>query len=126
VNGYGENKEAHLAGRPGGSSFFQGRSHITARLSRDDGRTWNEGLLLDERRGISYPDGVQGEDGLIWIVYDRDRQGAGEILLARFREEDVSAGRNVSGGVRLKQVVNRLSKPAQPAPPARVKSPSPG
>jgi len=98
---------------------FQGRSHITARLSRDDGQTWNEGLLLDERRGISYPDGVQGEDGLIWIVYDRDRQGAGEILLARFREEDVAAGKNVSGGVRLKQVVNRLSKPAQPTPPAR-------
>jgi hypothetical protein len=30
---------------------------------------------------------------LIWIVYDRDRQGAGEILLATFREEDVVAGK---------------------------------
>ena len=28
----------------------------------------------------------------MWVVYDRDRQGAGEILLATFREEDVAAG----------------------------------
>lgn len=91
---------------------YKGRSHLTATLSTDDGRTWNEGLLLDERDNISYPDGVQAADGLIWIVYDRDRQGAGEILLATFREADVVAGKDVSGQVRLKQVVNRLEKPA--------------
>lgn len=93
---------------------FKGRSHLTAQLSTDDGRSWNNGLLLDERSGVSYPDGVQADDGLIWIVYDRDRQGAGEILLARFREEDAAAGKSVSGQVRLKQVVNRLDKPAGP------------
>lgn len=87
---------------------FEGRSHLTAQLSTDDGQSWNEGLLLDERRDISYPDGVQDQDGLIWTVYDRDRQGAGEILLATFREEDVVAGKDVSGHVRLKQVVNKL------------------
>lgn len=87
---------------------FTGRSHLTAQLSRDDGITWNDGLLLDERSGVSYPDGVQGEDGLIWIVYDRDRQGAGEILLATFREEDVLAGSDVSGDVRLQQIVDKL------------------
>ena len=96
---------------------FKGRSHITARLSADDGKNWNEGLLLDERGGVSYPDGVQADDGLIWIVYDRDRQGAGEILLATFREVDVAAGRNASGAVRLKRIVNRLNKPA-PLPAA--------
>lgn len=100
---------------------FKGRSHITARVSGDDGVTWNEGLLLDERGGdpyangvpggVSYPDGVQDKAGLIWIVYDRGRQGAGEILLARFREEDVRAGKNVSGAVSLKQVINKLEKP---------------
>jgi hypothetical protein len=89
---------------------FKGRSHLTARLSTDDGKTWNEGLLLDERSGVSYPDGVQAETGMIWVVYDRDRQGAGEILLAMFREADVVAGKNVSGDVRLKQVVNRLDR----------------
>lgn len=90
---------------------FEGRSHMTARLSTNDGKTWNEGLLLDERAGVSYPDGVQAANGLIWIVYDRDRQGAGEILFATFRERDVAAGRNVSGNVRLKQVISRLEKP---------------
>ena len=71
---------------------FKGRDHIAARLSRDDGRTWNEGLLLDRRGGVSYPDGVEAEDGLIWIVYDHDRYGAGEILLARFREAGRGCG----------------------------------
>ena len=32
-------------------------------------------------------------------TYDRDRQGDGEILLAKFKEEDVLAGTNVSGAV---------------------------
>ena len=91
---------------------FTGRSHLTAQLSTDDGATWNEGLLLDERSSISYPDGVQDKDGIIWITYDRDRGGAGEILLAKFKEEDVAAGRNVSGAVSLKQVVNKINKPS--------------
>lgn len=93
---------------------FTGRSHLTAQLSTDDGATWNDGLLLDERGGVSYPDGVQDRDGLIWITYDRDRNGAGEILLAKFREEDVAAGKDVSGAVTLKQTIDKLSKPAQP------------
>ncbi|MFZ2639912.1 MAG: sialidase family protein [Verrucomicrobiia bacterium] len=90
---------------------FKGRSHLTAQLSSDDGATWNDGLLLDERSGVSYPDGVQDKDGLIWITYDRERNGDGDILLAKFREEDVAAGRNVSGAVTLRQVINKLDKP---------------
>jgi hypothetical protein len=97
---------------------FTGRSHLTAQLSTDDGATWNDGLLLDERSGVSYPDGVQDKDGLIWITYDRDRGGAGDILLAKFKEEDVIAGKNVSGAVSLKQVVNKLNKPASAPKPA--------
>ena len=100
---------------------FTGRSHLTAQLSTDDGATWNDGLLLDERKGVSYPDGAQDKDGLIWITYDRDRGGAGEILLAKFKEEDVAAGRNVSGAVSLKQVVNKLNKPdTVPKPAVKV------
>lgn len=91
---------------------FKGRSHLYAQLSTNDGQKWNEGLLLDERSGVSYPDGVQDKDGLIWITYDRDRQGDGEILLAKFKEEDVRAGRNVSGLVTLKQTINKLHKPS--------------
>lgn len=84
------------------------RSHLTAQISKDDGKTWNNGLLLDERTGISYPDAVEARDGLITVVYDRDRYGAGEILTATFREEDVAAGKEVSGQVRLRHVVNHL------------------
>jgi len=93
---------------------FKGRSrsHLTAQLSTDDGATWNNGLLLDERNGISYPDGVQDRDGLLWITYDHDRQGAGDILLAKFKEEDVAAGRDVSGSVTLRQIINKLDKPS--------------
>ncbi len=90
---------------------FTGRSHLTAQLSVDDGATWNDGLLLDERSGVSYPDGVQDKDGLILITYDRDRGGAGEILLAKFKEEDVAAGTNASGAVSLRQLANKLNKP---------------
>jgi predicted neuraminidase len=91
---------------------FKGRSHLTAQLSIDEGASWNEGLLLDERSGVSYPDGVQDRDGLIRITYDRDRNGEGEILMASFREQDVTAGKDVSGKVSLKQVLNKLNKPA--------------
>jgi predicted neuraminidase len=91
---------------------FTGRSHLTAQLSTDDGATWNDGLLLDERSGVSYPDGVQDKDGLIWITYDRDRNGTGEILLAKFREEDVVAGNDVSRTVTLKHVISKLDKPS--------------
>ena len=51
---------------------------------------------------------IQLSDGLILTAYDRDRPGAGELLLARFREEDLLAGKNVSGQVQLKQVVSAL------------------
>jgi len=89
---------------------FKGRSHLTAQLSTDDGATWNDGLLLDERSNVSYPDGVQDKNGLVWITYDRDRNGTGDILLAKFREEDVLAGKNVSGAVTLKQIISKLEK----------------
>ena len=86
-----------------------GRSHLTAFVSEDDGRTWRGGLLLDERPGVSYPDGFQKKDGRIFIIHDYDRQGAKEILLSVFTEADVRAGRNVSGQVRLRQLVNRAT-----------------
>jgi predicted neuraminidase len=75
-----------------------GRSHLTAFVSTDDGRTWGGGLLLDERAGVSYPDGQQTPDGVIRIIYDYSRTGSRHILMAEFREEDVAAGRTATGG----------------------------
>ena len=87
------------------------RSHLTAQISTDDGQTWGKGLLLDERVDVSYPDGVQDKDGLIWIIYDRDRKGDGDILMAKFREEDVIQGKNATGAVVLRHLINNLNQP---------------
>jgi predicted neuraminidase len=78
------------------------RSHMTAYLSQNDGATWEGGLLLDERMPISYPDGFQLQDGRIFVQYDYKR-ASGEILLAVFTEEDVLAGKPVSGKTVLKR-----------------------
>lgn len=85
------------------------RSHMTAYLSADDGRSWQGGLLLDERRGVSYPDGVEGPDGLIYLIYDYSRTGAKQILMATFTERDVLERRDASGKVRLRVQVNRAT-----------------
>lgn len=65
------------------------RSHLMAFISKDDGKSWSKGLLLDERTGVSYPDGMQASDGRIYITYDYDRRGQQEILMTSFTESDV-------------------------------------
>ena len=86
-------------GRPGEPG--KGRSDMTAYLSADDGKTWPHSLVLDAgRKGVSYPDGQQLADGRIVVVYDYDRVGTRQILLAMFREEDVKAGRFKTPGAR--------------------------
>jgi hypothetical protein len=85
------------------------RCRLTAFISKDDGRTWAGGLLLDERTGVSYPDGQEGPDGLIRIIYDYSRTGDQTILMAAFREEDAAVGTAVSGTVKLRQLVSRGS-----------------
>lgn len=85
------------------------RSHLTAYLSQDEGRSWGGGLVLDERAGVSYPDGQQTTDGLIRIIYDYRRTADRQILLASFREEDAAAGKPVSRAVRLRQPVSQGS-----------------
>jgi hypothetical protein len=97
-----------------------GRSHLTAYVSKDDGNTWGGGLLLDERDGVSYPDGQQTPDGLIRIIYDFDRVGDREILMATFREDDVAAGRLTGGAVRLRQRVSKATGGRESPRPAAV------
>lgn len=85
------------------------RSHLTAYLSKDDGRTWAGGLMLDERLGVSYPDGQQTPEGLIRIIYDYNRVSDRNILMAVFEEQDVEAGRPVGSRVRLGQLVSKAT-----------------
>src|SRR5690606_14005542 len=57
-----------------------GRSHLMAFISEDDGHSWSNGLLIDERPGVSYPDGQQTRDGIIHITYDYNRTKEQNIL----------------------------------------------
>ncbi len=86
-----------------------GRSHLTAYLSEDDGQSWPHGLMLDKRPGVSYPDGMQADDGTIYIIYDRNRTGDREILMARFTETDVRAGEIAGPKSARRLIVNRAA-----------------
>lgn len=98
---------------------FVGRSHLTALLSTDDGKTFPYTLLLDERKSVSYPDAVEDENGYIYVTYDRERgaqyhadrdytDAAREILLAKFTEKDILAGELVSEGSKLKMIADKI------------------
>jgi len=69
-----------------------GRDNLAALLSMDGGETFPHRLLIDPRPEVSYPDAAQAPDGTIYMVYDRDRYGAKEVLLARFTEDDILRG----------------------------------
>ncbi len=86
---------------------FTGRNNLTAFLSDDDGKTWQGGLLLDSRNGVSYPDGTEDEKGNLYIIHDYERLGAREILLSRVTEADILAGKPVSEGSFLRRLVNK-------------------
>ena len=86
-----------------------GRSHLQAFLSDDDAKSWKGGLMLDERNSVSYPDGDQDKDGTIYVIYDWERYKDKEILMARFTEEDVLAGKIVSPKGALRLLVNKAT-----------------
>ena len=84
------------------------RELLTAYISDDDGKTWQGGLMIDERDGVTYPDGIQAKDGTIYIIYDYNRTPEGVIHMATFREEDVRAGKPVTDKVRLRVLIDQL------------------
>ncbi len=84
------------------------REKLTAFISDDDGMTWQGGLMLDEREDVTYPDGVQTDDGKILIIYDHQRTPLGEVLMATFTEDDVRAGKPVTDTVHLRVQIDRL------------------
>jgi predicted neuraminidase len=89
------------------------RTHLSAYLSDDDGKTWQGGLLLDARGQVSYPDGFQDPEGVIHILYDWNRHTDAEILLAKFREEDVLAKELKTPGAQTRMLVNKGGVPAR-------------
>ena len=91
------------------------RSNLKAFLSDDDGRTWGKGLLLDDRAEVSYPDGFQAPDGTIHILYDWNRHTDAEILLTKFREEDIAAQTKLRPTLVNKALAPKMPKSIQPA-----------
>ncbi|MDD5603159.1 MAG: sialidase family protein [Eubacteriales bacterium] len=86
----------------------KGRNNLKAMISRDECKTWEGFLMIDERSAVSYPDAVEAGNGYIYAVYDRDRCGSGEILMAKFTEKDVLQGSVSSGEGRLRANVSSL------------------
>lgn len=91
------------------------RARLCAWLSDDDGLTWPCKLLLDERPGVSYPDGVEAPDGRLYIIYDYnrgDKYALGrdrEILMAVFTEAEVLTGALTAPTSRLRCLVSRAT-----------------
>lgn len=85
------------------------RADLSARLSYDDGKTW-EGHLPLEYKGAksSYPDGVEDENGWIYIIRDQGRHKERKILMATFTEEDVRRGRYYGVGSWPTHLVNQI------------------
>lgn len=100
---------------------FTERNNLTALLSEDWGRTFPHRLLLDERPQVSYPDVTEGEDGALYVVYDRQRGcnrksleeaygQAREILVAKITEQDILCGQLQQKDSYLKRVVSKLDR----------------
>ena len=83
------------------------RVAMTALLSDDDGKTFTHTMLLDNCRNVSYPDVVQGDDGTIYIIWDRDRMETREVVIARLTETDIIAGKVVEGSSFCGHIVSK-------------------
>ncbi len=67
---------------------INGRSNMTVRVSRDDGKTWNTGLLYDARRCMGYSCQAMVDDEHLGIIYEtchnngmNGNRGIGFIIL---------------------------------------------
>ncbi len=67
------------------------RKKIVVYLSKDDGKTWQGGLVLDNRLNVSYPDADEDDNGNIYVCYDYERYKQQEIYVAKITEADILA-----------------------------------
>jgi sialidase-1 len=79
-------------------------------LSSDEGKTWHDSLIIDSRTDISYPTGFQSPDGYIYISYDYKRTQKGEVMMAKFNEEDILAEKLVSEKGQLGMLISKPGK----------------
>lgn len=76
----------------------EGRSRMTAFLSKDGGKTFPHKLLLYKEPNVSYPAGIVMEDGKALVSFDRNRYTDSEMYMSCFTEEDIIAGKCVTEG----------------------------
>jgi predicted neuraminidase len=93
-----------------GGEFDWNRNKLSAWLSEDEGKTWKGGLVIEDRNGVSYPDGFQTPDGTIYISYDRQRSEYGEVLMARITEDDILSGTLINPSSKLKMIIYKPGK----------------
>jgi len=82
-------REDRSRGRRARESRRPHRRKLTAFISKDDGKTWSSGLVIDERISCSYPEAQQSPDGTIYLTWDFNRSKDQEILMTTFYKEDV-------------------------------------
>ena len=68
---------------------WSSRVNLVAYLSEDNGKTWPHELLIDGRNYVSYPDVTQQNNGVIHIIYDRDRHKEQNIIVTSLTENDI-------------------------------------
>lgn len=59
------------------------RKDLKIGLSNDLGKTWKSSFLIDDRLEVSYPDCIQDNRKVIYVVYDYNRFNEGQICLAK-------------------------------------------
>ena len=67
------------------------REKLCVSLSSDGGVTFTHRLIVDNRSGVSYPDIAVADNGDIYVVWDRNRNSAGEILYTKLTEQQLLA-----------------------------------
>ncbi|MCQ2446397.1 MAG: glycoside hydrolase [Clostridia bacterium] len=83
------------------------RTHMTAFLSEDGGKTWPFSLLLKAEGNVSYPAGQITPDGRVWVAYDFNRYLDELVFLSSFTEEDIKAGKIVGKDSFIGRVVSK-------------------
>jgi hypothetical protein len=62
---------------------------------------------------------MMAPDGRIYVSYDRNRSSDGEILMAKFAEQEVLDGVVSQPNSKLKLLMSRPLKPREPKPAKR-------
>jgi len=102
------NDDLWLAGKPKQTDGEPvPRKIIVGYISKDDGKTWEGGLIFDDvraitdgfdRKYVAYPDASEADNGFIYVVWDYFRYNEPEIRVAKVTEADILAGKIISKG----------------------------